>query len=75
MASVHYTREQEERVLAAVRSGGVPSCPRCGEPLQRTEVPPREGVPYVRHRVWFVCPPCRRSVVLDRRRLDEAGGR
>jgi len=71
LSSIPYTRQEEERVLASLRAGKVPTCPRCGGPLERRDVSPGEGVPYVRNRVWFSCASCRRGVVVDRRRAEE----
>lgn len=62
-----FTREQVREIEGRVRAGDHPSCPLCGVPLDRTPVPPREDVSYVRDRVWLVCPSCRRSAVIDRR--------
>ena len=71
MTSVNYTREEEERLLEGLRAGRVALCPRCGHRLVDQRVPPQDGVPYVRDRVWLTCEGCHRSLVLDRRRIDE----
>ena len=73
MTSANYTREEEDRLLAGLRAGRLPPCPRCGRRLADQRVPPREGVPYVRDRLWLTCEGCHRSLVLDRRRIDERG--
>lgn len=62
-----YTKEEQAAIAAAMRSGGPPLCPRCSSALDRWSVPPRQDVSYVRDRVWLVCGPCFRSVVLDRK--------
>jgi hypothetical protein len=72
MESANYSREEEERLARALRAGEPAACPRCGETLARSEVPPRAGLPYVRDRVWLACAPCHRSLVLDRRRVEGA---
>lgn len=57
----------EQRLLAAALARGEAlRCPRCDVVLTWQEVRPGEGVPYVRHRVWVLCPECRRSASLDR---------
>jgi hypothetical protein len=58
----------EVRALAAALDGGRPLlCPRCSTALDRRPVPPRRDVPYVRDRIWLVCPGCRATGVVDRR--------
>jgi hypothetical protein len=71
MRRSNYSREEEERLLASLRKGLPPECPRCGARLSDQRVPPRGELPYVRDRVWLVCSACRRSVVIDRRRVEE----
>lgn len=59
---------EEARALAAALDGGRPLlCPRCATPLDRRPVPTRRDVPYVRDRIWLVCPRCHSTGVLDRR--------
>lgn len=65
-----YTREEEERLVRVLREGGPPLCPRCGAGLATRDVPPSEAISYVRDRLWLVCPRCRTSLVLDRRRVE-----
>jgi endogenous inhibitor of DNA gyrase (YacG/DUF329 family) len=67
---INYTREEENALAHALRQGRDPTCPRCQVPLSRSEVGRRPGVSYVRDRIWLRCPDCRRSVVLDRRRVE-----
>ncbi len=33
--------------------------------MDRTEIQPRTDVSYVRKRVWLMCAPCDRSVIMD----------
>jgi len=61
-----YTKEEHRAIVEALRSGEPATCPRCRSPLDEWSVPPRQDVSYVRDRVWLVCGPCSRSVVLDR---------
>jgi len=57
----------ERRQLAAALARGEPlRCPGCGAELTLREVRPGRAVPYVRTRVWVLCPVCRRSSALDR---------
>lgn len=57
----------ERRALAAALALGAElQCPRCAVRLSRQEVRPGAGVPYVRNRVWVICPVCRRTASLDR---------
>ena len=71
MTSSNYTREEEERLLGSLRSGEPLACPRCGAKLAEQSVAPMDGIPYVRDRLWLTCEGCHRSVVLDRRRIDD----
>jgi len=61
-----YTFAERQAVADALRTGAPVACPRCGGPLDEWPVPPRGDVSYVRDRVWLVCVPCSRSVILDR---------
>ena len=70
MEASSYTTEEEARIVDALRGGDRPSCPRCGQRLESRNVPPRAGVAYVRRRLWLLCGGCRRSFVVDRRRLE-----
>jgi hypothetical protein len=55
-----------ERIRAAVIAGTDLSCPRCGGSFDRTNVPPRSDVPYVRDRLWLLCTGCGAGLVIDR---------
>ncbi|HSH46224.1 MAG TPA: hypothetical protein VK966_10225 [Longimicrobiales bacterium] len=46
----------------------VPACPVCGTDLDVQPVAPPAAVSYVRHRVWVLCPECRRTGAVDVRR-------
>ena len=61
-----FTKEERFAIAGAVGRGEPPACPRCRSPLDEWPVPPRPDVSYVRDRIWLVCGPCSRSVVLDR---------
>jgi hypothetical protein len=68
MDAPDYTREEERRILDAVRDGGPVPCPRCGHPLEPRDVAPMKDVAYVRRRLWLHCATCRRGIVVDRPR-------
>ncbi len=62
-----YDFEPPERahIQAALAAGEIPTCPSCSGRLDRTEIPPRGDVSYVRRRVWLMCGSCDKSLVLD----------
>ena len=70
-----FTAAEERAVIRALAAGGAAACPRCGAPLDRHDVPPREGVPYVRHRIQVVCTGCRAGVAVDRRAVERERSR
>lgn len=72
MSETQYDRAEAAELKRALGRGEArPACPRCGVAMSRRRVPPRSGVAYVRDRIWLVCLECRRSLVVDRRALDE----
>lgn len=66
-----FSAAERRRLAEAVAEGREPPCPACGGKLDRREVTPPATVSYVRHRIWLLCPTCRRSAAVDLR----AGGR
>lgn len=60
-----YTAEQRHTLERATARGGPIACPACGAALARTEVPAPRELPYVRRRVWLICPRCKRSAAVD----------
>jgi transposase-like protein len=68
-----YTRAEEAALRRVAVDGGVPLCPRCGDPLQRRRIRPREEVAYVRRRSWWLCGACQRGLVIDERKLPGRG--
>jgi hypothetical protein len=60
-----FTAEQRRAIAAALVTDSAATCPACGATLTRQDVPPTPGVAYVRHRVWVLCPGCRRSASVD----------
>jgi hypothetical protein len=70
-----YTRSEMAALRQDAGKGRPLACPRCGKGLVSRSVPPDARVSYVRSRVWWMCPGCRRSAVLDARDhgLEEDG--
>ena len=68
--SVHMAEPFESHEIESIRTalagGSDPGCPRCGGRFDRTDVPPRKDVPYVRDRVWLICVACGAPLVIDR---------
>jgi len=60
-----FTREEVADLARDSREGRSLVCPRCREPLQAKAIRPRSEVAYVRSRIWWVCPGCRRSAILE----------
>ncbi|SUZ73223.1 uncharacterized protein METZ01_LOCUS26077, partial [marine metagenome] len=59
-------QDEVEHIRAAFASGSAPVCPRCQGRFDRTDVPPRNDVPYVRDRIWLICVTCGAGLVMDR---------
>ena len=57
---------EEEQALRKEVKEGAATCPRCGEPLTITPIPPRSDVSYVRNRVLLECARCLLRVAVDR---------
>ena len=55
-----------ERIRAALTGGSDTVCPRCEGRFDRSDVPPRNDVPYVRDRIWLICATCGTGLVMDR---------
>ena len=62
-----YSREERNRLEAALHDKRAVLCPVCNVEMTRQDVVPPGNVSYVRHRVWLLCPSCKRSVSLDQR--------
>lgn len=60
-----YTRTELSGLRTDVAAGRAVRCPRCSVELARRPVPPNADVAYVRRRVWWVCPECKRSAILE----------
>lgn len=61
-----YSRRELAELRRAAGRGEPLVCPRCDVTLLVHPVPGRPAVAYVRDRVWYLCPSCDRSAVLDR---------
>ena len=55
-----------EHIRAALTAGSDLSCPRCEGLFDRTDVPPRNDVSYMRDRLWLICTTCDSRLVMDR---------
>lgn len=74
--SAGFSAEEERALIRGLAEHGSSArCPRCGAPLDQHDVPPREGVPYVRRRVQVVCTGCRGRASLDRRAVERERNR
>jgi hypothetical protein len=60
-----YSATEEEALRREVADGQSPICPRCGEIMIRTLIPPRPDVAYVRTRSLLQCTPCDLRCVVD----------
>lgn len=62
-----YTAAQRAELALQLKQARELQCPQCGCAVERTDVPPRSDVSYVRRRVWILCSQCDRTVILDQR--------
>jgi uncharacterized protein with PIN domain len=60
-----YTAAERRALEAALRDGRSLHCPYCAVTLSAQTVDRSPEVSYVRHRVWVLCPQCRRTASLD----------
>lgn len=63
-----YTPDERREIVRALARGGPVPCPACGTLTARSEVPTPPDLPYVRRRVWVLCPACKRSAAVDIRK-------
>lgn len=61
-----YTASERRALEAALRRGVPLRCPECDVPLSVQAVDQNAEVSYVRHRVWVLCPRCRRTASVDK---------
>lgn len=60
-----FTTEQRRTLEQLAAGTGPMACPVCGATLVVNDVPGGHRISYVRHRVWVICPSCRRSAAVD----------
>jgi uncharacterized protein with PIN domain len=60
-----YTAAERHAMEAALRDGLPLRCPHCDVALSAQTVDRSPEVSYVRHRIWVLCPQCRRTASLD----------
>lgn len=63
-----YTPAERRELERAIERGGPVPCPVCGTLTARSEVPTPRELPYVRRRVWILCPTCKRTAAIDVRK-------
>lgn len=63
-----YDAAARRQLEQALKAGHPLRCPVCDEELSVRDVGAQRDVSYVRHRVFVLCPGCRRSGALDRPR-------
>lgn len=68
-----YKPTELQTLVKALRSREPPVCPRCLEPMTGSPAQQRRDLPYVRDRIWLLCPRCRGSAVLERKEIGPAG--
>ncbi len=68
--SLPYSRAEERALLKVLAGEDAPRCPVCGASLDVRDLPPREGIAYVRRRLWVVCPGCMRTAAVDWRAVE-----
>ena len=62
---MQYSKTERHALEAALKSGGPLDCPACGARVSARSVPAPPEVSYVRHRVWIMCPSCKRTASID----------
>jgi uncharacterized protein with PIN domain len=60
-----YTAAQRRTLTRAVADGEAVVCPVCETPVAIRAVERPDEVSYVRHRVWLLCPSCKRTAAVD----------
>jgi uncharacterized protein with PIN domain len=62
-----FTAPERRDLEAALRDDRPLRCPHCDIELSAQSVDRSPEVSYVRHRIWVVCPACRRTASLDQK--------
>jgi len=60
-----FNPEERRRLEDDLRAAVTLTCPRCGVPLDRSDVEPKRSVSYVRRRVLLTCASCHGHAALD----------
>lgn len=60
-----FTAAERHALENALRQNRPLRCPHCAVELSRQTVERPHAVSYVRHRLWVLCPHCRRTAALD----------
>lgn len=60
-----YDAAARRMLQTALHAGAELRCPFCEIELTQQAVEPKPEVPYVRRRIWLLCPGCRRTASLD----------
>ena len=56
---------ERRKIQEAVTAGIGAQCPVCAVQLSEQTVSPKPELPYVRRRLWVLCPQCRRTATVD----------
>jgi hypothetical protein len=68
-AHAQFEAEEQKAILAQVKAGEKPMCPRDGAAMTTRAIGGGSfGLGYSRRREWLICPTCRRSLIFDRKR-------
>jgi hypothetical protein len=63
--AIPFDAGQRNQLQAAAARGEALRCPVCDVALSEQAVDPKPDLPYVRRRLWVLCPHCRRSAAID----------
>jgi hypothetical protein len=63
--AISYDASQRLILQQAAARGEPLRCPVCDIAVTSQPVNPRPEISYVRHRLWLLCPHCRRSASID----------
>lgn len=60
-----FSRLETARIRERWLTSGDAACPDCETRLREKQISPHDRLPYVRTRVWLLCPTCARSVLVE----------